>query len=210
MKKILPLILYTITLTSCSFAPINTPTINKYTINMKDTKFIADQKGDKVKTQIAFLPTTANYPYNNTNIYYTTGSYKLNTYSYNIWASAPTKMLNQILIERFNLSNKYIGMSYTQIGNSNINISSNINNILQIINENKTATCKLSLNISINDTATDKLIATKTFNLSQTCKPTIKGMIIATNTMSNIIVNNIYDWTSQVTTNSSTQGKKTN
>ena len=92
-------------------------------------------------------------------------------------------------------------MEYSQIGNSNINISSNINNILQIMNKNKTATCNLNLTISINDTITGKLISTKIFSISQICQPTVKGMIIATNNMTNIIVNRVLNWTRTVTTN---------
>jgi ABC-type uncharacterized transport system auxiliary subunit len=172
MKKlyITSLGLISMIVSSCgTFSPVKLPTTQKYVIDYNSSYVSC---GTTKPNSIYLKPTTANPPYNTTDMLYSSSSYSINQYSYSVWATSPSNYVQAAINQ--SLHNSCL---FNQIYSSEFNgkaayqLNSKIINLQQVLGDN-TATVNLTINVELVNNQTGAIIARQfSYNWQTTPSP---------------------------------------
>jgi len=189
------LILVSVLLAGC-LGPVKTTTVSRYSL-IPDKKTVPIKRSH-VSSSVLVSETQAEPGYTSSNMVYVMIPYKLRSYANNAWVAPPATMFNQILAS----SLRGMGYFHAVINGPFSGYSEYIlySNILTLQQEfiNPVSQVRLSVFASLLDTKTNKIVASKTFNIEvPSPENNPYSGVLAANVAANTIANKIALFISQ-------------
>ncbi|MCC2625712.1 MAG: hypothetical protein K0R14_1585 [Burkholderiales bacterium] len=164
------------------FGPVTPPQIHTYQLEAVEHNELSAQCPANVSKEILQITNVkADAPYDSTNMYYSQGTYQVDSYALNQWVSLPAAMLTQAIQEKIMLSCKYASVVNAEFMTiAKYRLTNQVVNFKQIINKDK-ATFNMTVITHLVDNKTNQVIKGNTFDVSVPVAPSPKGYIDGAN-----------------------------
>ena len=196
MQKNLTLISTLILLSSCSIlSPVVTPEVKEYQITTTNT----DELSCKAASNAPILqvsPVRVFTPFDSRGMYYSVAQYQLSSYSLSQWASTPSEMFNQAILQKLQKSCIYSDVSSSEfMVTAKYRLASQVMDFKQVI-INGSSNMSLKVYAQLIDNTNNTVIKNKTFIETAEVESSPAGYIKGANEVTNSFTNDLVTWLS--------------
>ncbi len=197
MQKNLTLIsTLVILLSSCGIlSPVVTPQVKEYQITTTN----ADEISCNAESNAAILqvsPVRVFTPFDSRGMYYSVAEYRLSSYSLNQWASTPSEMFNQAILQKLQKACIYRDVSSSEfMVTAKYRLASQVMDFKQVI-INGSSNMNLKVYAQLIDNTNNTVIKNKTFIETASVESSPEGYIKGANEVTNSFTNDLVTWLS--------------
>ncbi|MCF6808254.1 ABC-type transport auxiliary lipoprotein family protein [Thiotrichales bacterium 19S9-12] len=186
-------ILLTLLISSCGslLEPVKVAETKTYQITTTN-QVTPENHSNKSVLRIDKMQSTP--PYNNIYMYYATNQSQIKHYAYSHWVTAPSNMLDRMLLEDIDSANIYqatVATSY--FGQADYKLSTTLLELNQHMN-NQSNYVTLKVLAQLSNNQTNRLEKQLIFNINVASSPSPEGMATAANQAANTLVRQITEW----------------
>ena len=175
-------------------SPAVTPTVKQYQITAAAAASDAPacKAVNSAILQVSQVQVFA--PYDTKNMYYSESQYQLNNYSLNQWATQPSSMFTQAVLQKLLQSCIYSNVvSSDFVATAKYRLVMQLMDFKQIINGND-ASMNLTLLAELIDNTTNQVIKSKTFSETSPTTPNAQGYIAGANAATAQLLSDLTAW----------------
>ena len=196
MQKNLTIISTFILLSSCSIlSPVVTPEVKEYQITATNT----DEISCKTESNAPILqvsPVRVFMPFDSRGMYYSVAQFQLSSYSLSKWASTPSEMFNQAILQKLQKSCVYSDVSSSDfMVTAKYRLASQVMDFKQVI-INGSSNMNLKVYVQLIDNTNNTVIKNKTFIETTNTDSSPAGYINGANEVTNSFTNDLVTWLS--------------
>ena len=197
MQKKLTLISTLLLLSSCSIlSPVVTPEVKQYQVVLSDSDNISCNTPTNAPI-LQVAPVKVFAPFDTHDMYYSVADYQLSSYTLSQWASTPSEIFTQAIMQKLQKSCIYSDVSSSDFMiTSKYRLATEVMDFKQVIKKGTSSTMNLKVYAQLIDNATNTVIKNKTFTESLEVESSPAGYIKGANQVTNLFTNDLVTWLS--------------
>ena len=197
LKQITKICVIGLLLSGCSgmFAPLSTPEIHNYQIVVADDNTeVTNCSNIRHGKTLQITRMRAEAPYEATKMFYVSGRYHLDSYSYNQWTAFPTQMISPAILQKVTQACIYKNVVSGEFMTvSDYTLNTKLLELKQII-DGDNSYVSLIVFAQLVDNKPDSVIKTKTFAIKVASSPNPQGYVTGVNQAVSEFLSKLVQW----------------